>query len=179
MSITTRASGAILGAALLLMVGEASAQQPRQTVPPNTNPTDRVIYPSEEQTQEQQMSDPLACYNWSIEQTQWDPYVNYKALQEKGYVAQEQADAAAGGAVGGAARGALLGVAIGAIAGDAGKGAAIGAVAGGMAGGMRSQRARRGAQAQAERAINQFKEGLTKWDRFYVACMQGRDYTVN
>ncbi len=179
MRTTTRVPGAILGAALLLMVGEASAQQPRQTVPSSTNPTDRVIYPSAEQTQEQQMSDQLTCYNWSTEQAQWDPYVNYKALQEKGYVAQEQADAAAGGAVGGAARGALLGVAIGAIAGDAGKGAAIGAVAGGMAGGMRSQLARRGAQAQAERAINQFKEGLTKWDRFYVACMQGRDYTVN
>ncbi len=179
MRTTTRVPSAILGAALLLMVGEASAQQPRQTVPPNTNPTDRVIYPSEEQTQEQQMSDQLSCYNWSIEQTQWDPHVNYKALQEKGYVAQEQADAAAGGAVRGAARGALLGVAIGAIAGDAGKGAAIGAAAGGLAGGMRSGRARRGAQAQAERAINQFKEELGKWDRFYVACMQGHDYTVN
>ncbi len=179
MRTTIRVPGAILGAALLLMVGEASAQQPQQTIQPSTNPTDRVIYPSAEQTLEQQMSDQLACYNWSIEQTQWDPYVNYKALQEKGYAAQAQADAAAGGAVGGAARGALLGVAIGAIAGDAGKGAAIGAVAGGMAGGMRSQRARRGAQAQAESAINQFKEGLTKWDRYYVACMQGRDYTVN
>ncbi len=179
MRTRTRVPGAILGAALLLMVGEAAAQQPQQTVPPSTNPTDRVIYPSEEQTQEQQMSDQLACYNWSIEQTQWDPHVNYKALQEKGYVAQEQADAAAGGAVRGAARGALLGVAIGAIAGNAGKGAAIGAAAGGLAGGMRSGRARRGAQAQAERAINQFKEALSKWDRFYVACMQGRDYTVN
>ena len=179
MRTTTRVPGAILGAALLLMVGEASAQQPRQTVPPSTNPTDRVIYPSEGQTQEQQMSDQLACYNWSIEQTQWDPYVNYKALQEKGYAAQAQADAAAGGAVGGAARGALMGVVIGAIAGDAGKGAAIGAAAGGLAGGMRSRRARRGAQVQAERAINQFKEELGKWDRFYVACMQGHDYTVN
>ncbi len=179
MRTTTLVPSAILGAALLLMVGEASAQQPRQTAPPNTNPTDRVIYPSEGQTQEQQMSDQLACYNWSIEQSQWDPHVNYKALQQQGYVAQQQADAAAGGAVGGAARGALLGVAIGAIAGNAGRGAAIGAVAGGMAGGMRSQRARRGAQAQAERAINQFKEALGKWDRFYVACMQGHDYTVN
>ena len=179
MRTTTRVPGAILGAALLLMVGEASAQQPQRTVPPNTNPSDRVIYPSEEQTQEQQMSDQLACYNWSTEQTQWDPHVNYKALQQKGYAAQQQADAAAGGAVGGAARGALMGVVIGAIAGNAGKGAAIGAAAGGLAGGMRSGRARRGAQAQAERAINQFKEGLSKWDRFYVACMQGRDYTVN
>ena len=179
MSITTRASGAILGAALLLMVGEASAQQPQQRVPANTNPTDRVIYPSADQTQELQMSDRLACYNWSTEQTQWDPHVNYKALQQKGYAAQQQADAAAGGAVGGAARGALMGVVIGAIAGNAGKGAAIGAAAGGLAGGMRSGRARRGAQDQAERAINQFKEELGKWDRFYMACMQGRDYTVN
>ncbi len=179
MRTTTRVPGAILGAALLLMVGEASAQQPQQTAPANTNPTDRVIYPSEEQTQEQQMSDQLACYNWSTEQAQWDPYVAYRALQEQGYVAQQQADAATGGAVRGAARGALMGVAIGAIAGDAGKGAAIGATAGGMAGGMRSRRTRRGAQDQQEQAINQFKEQLTKWDRFYVACMQGRNYTVN
>ncbi len=179
MRTTTRVPGAILGAALLLMVGGASAQQPQQPAPPNTNPTDRVIYPSAEQTQEQQMSDQLACYNWATQQAQWDPYVAYKALQEQGYVAQQQADAAAGGAVKGAARGALMGVAIGAIAGDAGKGAAIGAAAGGMAGGMRSRRARQGAQDQAEKATSQFKEQLTKWDRNYVACMQGRDYTVN
>ncbi len=125
------------------------------------------------------MSDQLACYNWSTEQAQWDPNAAYRTLQEQGYVAQQQADAAVGGAVGCAARGALLGVAIGAIAGNAGKGAAIGAAAGGLAGGMRSQRARRGAQDRAQRAINQFKEGLAKWDRYYVACMQGRDYTVN
>ena len=125
------------------------------------------------------MSDQLACYNWAIEQAQWDPYVAYATLQEQGYVAQEQADAATGGAVRGAARGALLGVTIGAIAGDAGKGAAIGAASGGLAGGMRSRRARQGAQNQAEQAVNQFQERLAKWDRFYVACMQGRDYTVN
>ncbi len=157
----------------------AQGQQQQQTLPPSTNPTNRVIYPSAEQTQEQQMSDQLACYNWATEQSQLDPYVAYRELQEKGYVAQEQADAAAGGAVGGAARGALMGVAIGAIAGDAGKGAAIGAAAGGMAGGMRSRRARQSAQNQAETAVNQFKEQLSNWDRFYVACMQGRDYTVN
>ena len=179
MRTTTRVPGAIVGAALLLMVGEASAQQPQQTVPPSTNPSDRVIYPSAEQTQEQQMSDQLACYNWSTEQAQWDPHPAYRTLQEQGYVAREQADAAAGGAVRGAARGALMGVAIGAIAGDAGKGAAIGAAAGGMAGGMRSRQARQGAQAQADQAVNQFKERLSKWDRYYVACMQGRDYTVN
>ena len=139
MRATTCIPGAVLGAALLLVVGEASSQQ---TLPPSTNPTSRVIYPSAEQTQEQQMSDQLACYNWATEQAQWDPYVAHRELQEQGYVAQEQADAAAGGAVGGAARGALLGVTIGAIAGDAGKGAAIGAAAGGLSGGMRSRRAR-------------------------------------
>ncbi len=173
--------GVMACAALFVLVPSAWAQgqQQQQTLPPSTNPTGRVIYPSAEQTQEQQMSDQLACYNWATEQAQWDPHVAYRGLQEQGYVAQEQADAAAGGAVRGAAGGALMGVAIGAIAGDAGKGAAIGAVAGGMAGGMRSRRSRAAAQNQAEQAVSQFKERLTNWDRFYVACMQGRDYTVN
>jgi hypothetical protein len=171
-----------LGAVVLLaLVGTAAAQQQQQpqTLPPSTNPTNRVIYPSEGQDEQQQLTDQLECYRWATQQTSWDPYVAYDELVEKGYAAQQTAQQAQGGLVRGAAGGAVAGVAIGAIAGDAGKGAAIGAIAGGLAGGSRSRRAQAQAQAEAEAAIEAFKSRLQTWNRNYVACMQGRDYVVN
>jgi hypothetical protein len=148
-------------------------------LPPGTNPTGRVIYPSEGQSNEQQMQDQLECYRWATQQTGFDPYEAYDVLVEKGYVSAEAAEQTRGGAVRGAARGALVGVAVGAIAGDAGKGAAIGAASGGLAGGMRSRRKRQALEAEMERAIDQFKRDLETWDRNYSACMQGRGYGVS
>jgi outer membrane lipoprotein SlyB len=168
-----------LGTLLLLgFVSTMAAQEP-QTIPPSTNPTNRVIYPAEGQAEQQQLADQLECYRWASQQTNWDPYVAYGELVDKGYVAEQTAEQARGGLVRGAAGGALAGVAIGAIAGDAGKGAAIGAVAGGLAGRSKSRRAQRQAQAEMEAAIDAYNRQLQTWDRSYVACMQGRDYTVN
>jgi hypothetical protein len=156
----------------------AAAQQ-AQTLPPNTNPTQRVIYPAEGQAEQQQMTDQLECYRWASQQTNWDPYQAYDQLVEQGYAAKQTAQQAQGGLVRGAAGGALAGVAIGAIAGDAGKGAAIGAIAGGLAGGSRSRRAQQQAQAETQAAVDAFNRQLQTWDRNYVACMQARDYVVN
>jgi hypothetical protein len=167
---------------LLALPGAVAAQeqqQQAQTLPPSTNPTQRVIYPSEGQDEQQQMTDQLECYRWAGQQTNWDPYEAYAVLVEQGYAAQQTAQQAQGGLIRGAAGGAVAGVAIGAIAGDAGKGAAIGAVAGGLVGGSRSRRAQAQAQAEAEAAIEAFNRSLQTWDRNYVACMQGRDYVVN
>lgn len=156
---------------------EQAAQQ--STLPPSTNPTQRAIFPSEGQDQEQQMKDQLECYNWATAQSGWDPYKAYDELVEKGYAAKQTAEQAQGGLVRGAAGGALMGLAIGAIAGDAGKGAAIGATAGGLAGGARSRRQRRAAQSQSDQAIKAFEDKLKVWDSNYVACMEGHKYTVN
>jgi len=158
---------------------QPAAEQQKSTVPPSTNPTQRVIYAGEGQTEEQQMADQLECYRWASEQTKWDPYEAHDVLVEKGYAAAKTAEQAQGGLVKGAARGAVLGVAIGAIAGDAGKGAAIGAAAGGLGGGMASRRAQASAQADSEAAIAEFESNLQQWDRNYTACMSGKDYTVN
>ena len=155
------------------------AQGSQQTLPPSTNPTQRVIYPSEGQDEQQQMTDQLECYRWSSQQTSWDPYKAYDELVQKGYAAKQSAQQAQGGLVRGAAGGALIGLAVGAIAGDAGKGAAIGAASGGLAGGMRSRRQISQAQAQQQAALDAFNKQLEKWDRNYVACMQGRKYVVN
>jgi len=151
----------------------------RAPLPPSTNPTQKVLYPSGGQTEEQQMADQLECYRWATGQTGWDPYEAYDELVEQGYAAARTAEEAQGGAVRGAARGAVAGAAIGAIAGDAGKGAAIGATAGGLGGGARSRRARDEAQSQAEQAIEAFNRQLEKWDSNYGACMKGKNYTVD
>ena len=157
--------------------GDKEAQ--KGPLPPSTNPTQKAIYPSKGQTEEQQMSDQLECYRWATAQTGWDPYEAYDKLVEQGYAAARTAEDAQGGAVRGAARGALAGAAIGAIAGDAGKGAAIGATAGGLGGGMRSRRTRDAAQSQADQATEAFNRQLEKWEGNYAACMTGKEYTVN
>lgn len=167
------------GLSALLALALAGAAAAQQTIPASTNPMNRVIYPSEGQDEQQQMTDQLECYRWATQQTNWDPYVAYDQMVQQGYAAQQSAEQAQGGLVRGAAGGALAGVAIGAIAGDAGKGAAIGAVAGGLVGGSRSRRAQQQAQAQAEAAQDAFNKQAQTWDRNYVACMQARDYAVN
>ena len=147
-------------------------------IPPSTNPTGLVIFPGEDQTEEQQLTDQLECYRWATDRTDWDPFVAYDELVAAGHAAERSYEEAQGGAVRGAARGAAAGAIIGAIAGDAGKGAAIGATAGGLGGGMRSRRKRDAAQSEAEVAIEAFNGKLETWERNYAACMEGKDYTL-
>ncbi len=177
-------AGVALGTLVLFAMAitegpSAAADGQTSQVPPSTNPTQKVLFPGSEQTEEQQMADQLECYRWATEQSRWDPYEAYDVLVEKGYAAEQTAEQAEGGVIGGAARGAAAGVIIGAIAGDAGKGAAIGAAAGGLAGGRRSRRAQEQSDSAAQAAIDEFNRGLEKWDRNYAACMTGKDYVVN
>ena len=108
----------------------------------------------------------------------WDPYKAYAQLQQQTNAANQQAQAAQGGGAQGAARGALAGLAIGAIAGDPGMGAAIGATAGGLTGGARSRRQMQAAQSQADQATQAFNTQFAKWDKYWVASMQGRGYSI-
>ncbi len=172
--------------ALVVGAGTLAAQQQSatpgaqpQTVPPSTNPAQRVVYPSESQSAEQQMSDQLACYNFATQQTNWDPHQAYAVLEREHGAALKQYQESQGGAVRGAAGGALVGLAVGAIAGDAGKGAAIGAVTGGAGGGLRARRERQAAAGSFEQAAADFKAQFQLWDRNWVACMQGRKYGVS
>ena len=173
------ATAVLISLASMLAVDSASAQDPPPPIPPSTNPTERVIYPAEGQTQEQQLTDQLECYRWSTTQTGWDPHQAEAVLRQQHGEAMAQMEASQGGAVGGAARGAIAGLAIGAIAGDAGKGAAIGAAAGGLTGGRRSRRQAQAAQSSFEQDLKAFQDRLAVWDRNYVACMQARKYVVN
>ncbi|HSG82596.1 MAG TPA: YMGG-like glycine zipper-containing protein, partial [Gemmatimonadota bacterium] len=149
-----------------------------QAMATDTNPAQRVVYPAGDQSAEQQVADQLACYNWSSKQTGWNPEAAFAELKQDHAEAYADYQRAQGGMLRGAALGTLSGLAIGAIAGDAGKGAAIGAVAGGAGGGIRAQRQRQAAQAAFEAALTEFEIAFRLWDRHWMACMDGRDYSV-
>jgi hypothetical protein len=144
----------------------------------STNPGNHVIFPAQNQSAEQQKKDELAAYEWASEQMGWDPYEEHAKLVDQGIIEQQKSDQTRGNAVKGAAGGALLGLAVGAIAGDAGKGAAIGATAGGLTRGVQSRRTRQAASESVDMAIEAYKQKFARWDKYFVAAMEGKGYTV-
>jgi outer membrane lipoprotein SlyB len=173
MRVTSGTAALLVSVALLAGIAEPAAAQ--QVDP--FNPLGHFIYPAADQTAEQAEKDKSACYAWASEQNQFDPYAAY----QKSAAAQQQAAAAGqpqGDIIGGAARGAIGGLIIGEIAGDAGEGAAIGAVAGGLMGSMKRRSRRNSAEAEAAQAQAEAEAMLQSWDRAYMACLQGRKYTV-
>ena len=135
-----------------------------------------MAYPAKGQKPDQQAKDEGECYNWSKQQSGYDPMSPTPAAQP----AQAAGPVADGSRARGAVRGAAAGAVIGEIAdNDAGKGAAIGAVAGTMAGGRRSrmaqsqqqQQSQQQASAAQQELVNAFKRGMT-------VCLEARGYTV-
>jgi hypothetical protein len=163
----TLAAGTLVGSPLLA----------QDTLPSSTNPAERVVYRGEKSVEDQQATQ-LQCYQWSTEQTSWNPEQAYAQLERDHGQALQQYNAQRGAAVGGAARGALAGLAIGAIAGDAGTGAAIGATAGGLAGVRRRNVGQASAQEAFENAANEFRQNFGRWDSHWTACMIGNGYGV-
>lgn len=130
------------------------------------------VFPTNEQSQQQQKKDEFECYQWALEQTGIDP-LNLPKVEV------EVQSGPTGGAVRGAARGAAAGAAIGAIAGDAGEGAAIGAAAGGMRGrrsGKQAQ-AQQNQQSQANAAATE-QEMKDSFKKAFSVCMEGKGYTI-
>ncbi|MDZ7635173.1 MAG: glycine zipper family protein [Bacteroidales bacterium] len=131
------------------------------------------VYPTKQQSQQQQKEDEFECYKWAVEQSGIDPL----NLPKKEPVPVQSGPS--GGAVKGAAKGAAAGVAIGAIAGDPGKGAAIGATAGAMKGASQGQQAQaqqnQKAQANAAASDQAMKDSFIK---AFTVCMEGKGYTI-
>ena len=169
-----------LSVLFLVIVQNAIAQKP-PSLPDTSKMTYNQIstgmkvyvFPSKNQSKQQQKKDEFDCYKWAMEQTGYDP-ANPPKVQ-----APPPETGPTGAAVGGAAKGAAAGVAIGAIAGDAGKGAAIGAVAGGLAGRKKGKQAQaqqnQQAQATATKTEQDMKNGYIK---AFSACIEGKGYTV-
>jgi hypothetical protein len=130
------------------------------------------LFPTNDQSQQQQKADEFECYKWAMEQTGIDP-LNLPKIEV------EVQSGPSGGAVKGAARGAAGGAAIGAIAGDAGEGAAIGATVGAMRGRRAGKQAQaqqnQEAQASADAAEEETKNTFRK---AFSACIEGKGYTV-
>ena len=130
------------------------------------------LYPTNEQSKQQQKEDEFECYKWAMEQSGVDP-LNLPKVEAEVQVGPT------GGAIRGAARGAAAGAAIGAIAGDAGEGAAIGAVAGGLRGRRQGKQAQaqQNQQAQANASAAE-AEIRNTFIRAFSVCLEGKGYTI-
>jgi len=134
--------------------------------------SDMVIYPTKNQTKEQQDKDNYECYGWAKQQSGFDPMAAPTASAPP---PQQQAPK------GGAGRGALRGAAVGGIV-DGSDGAKTGAAAGAVVGGVRRRDQRRQQQVEqqqyAQQEAAQYQGNRDSYNRAYAACMEGRGYSV-
>jgi len=136
------------------------------------------VFPGQGQSQDQMDKDKVKCQVWARQQTGFDPLQTHTATAPPPTQGARQ-----GGILRGGARGALIGTAAGAIAGNVGRGAAIGASTGALMGGFRAADQRRNesaAQQQwAQQQAAQIAQERDRFNRAYIACLQGKGYTVN
>ena len=131
------------------------------------------VFPSQNQDQNTQDADEMACYRWAVQQSGFDPLNPTQVEAGQAYRGPD------GSAVGGAARGAAAGAAIGAIAGDAGKGAAIGAITGAMSGARsRAVRTQVEQQQMNQAAAAANNEMVDNFKKAFSVCMEGKGYSV-
>lgn len=143
-------------------------------------------YPSKGQTPDQQAMDEAQCYNWSKEQSGYDP-MSPPPAPAPTQASQPQQPAPDGSRIKGAMRGAAAGAVIGEVANnDSGEGAAIGATVGVLAGGRQSrmkqsqqqQQAQAQQQASAEQAKAAQQELANTFKRGMSVCLEARGYAV-
>lgn len=134
--------------------------------------SEMVIYPTKNQTREQQDKDNFECYGWAKQQSGFDPMAPPTASAPP---PQQQAPK------GGAGRGALRGAAVGGIV-DGSDGAKTGAAAGAVVGGVRRRDQRRQQQVEQQQyeqqQAAQYQGNRDSYNRAYAACMDGRGYSV-
>ena len=136
------------------------------------------IYPNKGQSQAKMNQDKSDCHVWAVNQTGFDPTAPYSPSSPP-----PAQPAPKTGVVGGAAKGAILGTVVGAISGNTGKGAAIGASSGALVGAFNKydeKKEREYYQQQySEQQSREFAAKKSNYNRAYIACMEGRGYTVN
>lgn len=140
---------------------------------------DVFAYPNQGQSQEQQQRDEFECFNWSKQQSGFDPMAIPTATAPP-----PREESTGPGALGGAAIGAGTGALGGAVVGGkAKKGAKVGAVTGGVFGGLKSNRQnKRNKQARRDwerQQSAQYQQGRNNYNRAYSACMSARGYTIS
>ncbi len=141
-------------------------------------------YPSKGQKPDQQAMDEAECYNWSRDQSGYDPMNPPQLAAAPAQPTETPKDRERAK---GAVRGAAAGAVIGEVAGnDAGGGAAIGATVGLLAGGRRSRmaQAEQKEQAQAQQQASEaevkaaHEEMASSFRRGMSVCLEARGYAV-
>jgi hypothetical protein len=131
------------------------------------------VYPSKNQTQQQQKQDEFECYKWAVDQSGIDP------LNLPKVTAPPPQSGPDGSAVVGAAKGAAAGAAIGSISGDMGKGAAYGAMAGAIVGRRQGKQAQAQANQQSQQQADaQNKANIESFRKAFTVCIEGKGYTI-
>lgn len=146
---------------------------------PSALAQDVYAYPNQGQSQEQQQKDQFECFQWSKQQSGFDPMA---VPTTSAPAPQDQSTGP--GLLGGAAIGGGAGAIGGAIAGgSAGKGAAIGAGIGGLLGGLKSssskKKNKKAHQDWERQQTAQYQQARNNYNRAYSACMTARGYTIS
>jgi hypothetical protein len=132
-----------------------------------------MIFPSADQSAEQQEEDKFVCYGWAKGESGFDPMAPPTAT------APPPEEGAKKGGVG---KGLVRGAAVGQIVGGDSKSTKRGAAAGVAVGGMRRQdQKKKEAQAREQWEQDQqriYAENRNRYNRAYAACLEGKDYTV-
>jgi hypothetical protein len=173
MNFNTTNMKTIFSISIILILGITSVKLNGQSDSSISSSLDLYVFPTNDQSTEQQDKDEYECFKWAKEKTGYDPMNPTKVEAEQSERGPD------GSAVVGAAGGAAAGAAIGAIAGDTGKGAAIGAIVGGLRGNRARRYGQAVEQAQNDQAATQAEEKLLNdFKKAFSACMEGKGYTV-
>ena len=146
-----------------------------------------TVYPAKGQDATVQSKDEAECYNWSKQQTGYDP------VEPTATAVAQKVEAPPAQPTGARARGAVRGAAAGAVVGeiadnDADEGAKTGAAVGVVAGGSRNRQAKRENEAQAMRPTSRPRpRPIRRTPRTpragelqegHGACLEGKGYAV-
>jgi len=184
--------GKYSGASLVFVIsmGLTACAAPRErayrhevvTEPPPAPSTQIIFYPANGQTPEQQNRDRYECYQWSVQQTGFDPSQPQLAPHQRVEVVPAEPpghDTAVG-----AVTGAVLGAAVSRPRQAVG-GAIVGAVAGAMLGASSDQAREREAARMQRRYDARYAQHWSNaeaqasdYRRAMTACLEGRAYTV-
>ncbi len=146
-----------------------------------------VVFPAEDQSNEQQQYDETKCYDWAVQRTRIDPrdIKERREDNEDDQIARPNTGPD-GSVIGGAVKGAVIGALIGAITGNAKKGVKIGAIAGGAAGLggkiARNQQSRNEyeqdvANQEIDDAID--KKEIEKFKKAFCTCLDAKGYSTS
>jgi hypothetical protein len=177
-------------AALAAQAFGQTTPAPTTTAPPSiAASTGLMVYPAKGQDAATQSKDEGECFNWSKQQSGFDPMSPPPAATVAAAPPPPPAQPT-GARARGAVRGAAAGAVVGEIANnDADQGAATGAAVGVMAGGAKNRQAKAQQQAQSQAANQQAQaaadqanaaraQGQANFKKAMSVCLEGKGYTV-